>query len=92
MLESRKDIFADERDDISTRLAKHPRQDMLRHVTGTSTISTTTIAGHAASEGAARPHAHARIRRIDPPRPSAPLGTPHLGGADVPRTLTRCSA
>jgi hypothetical protein len=42
MLELRKDIFADERDDNLKEVGQPTqRQDMLGHVTGTSPITTT---------------------------------------------------
>jgi CO/xanthine dehydrogenase Mo-binding subunit len=76
MLELRKDIFADERDDNLKEIGKGTqRQDMLGHVTGTSTyFNDHQLQGMLHLKVLRSPHAHARIRRI-------------IRGADVPRNL-----
>ena len=67
MLELRKDIFADERDDNLKEIGKGTqRQDMLGHVTGTSTyFDDHKLQGMLHLKVLRSPHAHARIRRID---------------------------
>ena len=67
MLELRKDIFADERDDNLNEIGKGTqRQDMLGHVTGTSTyFNDHQLQGMLHLKVLRSPHAHARIRRID---------------------------
>ncbi len=67
MLEVRKDIFADERVDAPKEIGKPTqRQDMLGHVTGTSTyFDDHAIAGMLHLKVLRSPHAHARIRSID---------------------------
>ncbi len=67
MLELRKDIFADERDDNLNEIGKGTqRQDMLGHVTGASTyFNDHKLQGMLHLKVLRSPHAHARIRRID---------------------------
>src|SRR6201991_5312246 len=67
MLELRKDIFADERDDNLKEIGKGTqRQDMLGHVTGTSTyFDDHKLQGMLHLKVVRSTHAHARLRRID---------------------------
>ena len=67
MLELRKDIFADERDDTLKEVGQPTqRQDMLGHVTGTSTyFDDHRLAGMLHLKVLRSPHDHARIRSID---------------------------
>ncbi|MGY3411239.1 CO/xanthine dehydrogenase Mo-binding subunit [Bradyrhizobium sp. GM5.1] len=67
MLELRKDIFADERDDDLKEIGKGTqRQDMLGHVTGTSSyFNDHKLQGMLHLKVVRSPHSHARIRRID---------------------------
>ena len=67
MLELRKDIFADERDDNLKEIGKGTqRQDMLGHVTGASTyFNDHKLQGMLHLKVLRSPHSHARIRRID---------------------------
>ena len=67
MLELRKDIFADERDDNLKEIGKPTqRQDMLGHVTATSTyFNDHKLQGMLHLKVLRSPHSHARIRRID---------------------------
>ena len=67
MLELRKDIFADERDDNLKEIGKPTqRQDMIGHVTGTTTFfDDHKLAGLLHLKVLRSPHHHARIRRID---------------------------
>ena len=67
MLELRKDIFADERDDNLKEIGKGTqRQDMLGHVTGTSTyFDDHKLQGMLHLEVVRSAHPHARLRRID---------------------------
>ena len=61
MLELRKDIFADERDDNLNEIGQPTqRQDMLGHVTGTSPYFDDHRFGTAASETAAQPASRTR--------------------------------
>ncbi len=95
MLELRKDIFADERDDNLKEIGKGTqRQDMLGHVTGTSTyFNDHKLQGMLHLKVLRSPHAHARIRRIDTVEAERQL----RGAPDHPRQLiyritsTRCS-
>src|ERR1700750_3509655 len=68
MLELRKDIFADERDDNLKEIGKGTqRQDMLGHVTGTSIyFDDHQLQGMLHLKVVRSTHAHARLRRIDP--------------------------
>ena len=70
MLELRKDIFADERDDNLKEIGKPTqRQDMIGHVTGTTTFfDDHKLAGLLHLKVLRSPHHHARIRRIDTER------------------------
>src|SRR6187551_1516005 len=67
MFELRKDIFADERDDNLKEIGKGTqRQDMLGHVTGTSTyFDDHKLQGMLHLKVVRSTHAHARLRRID---------------------------
>ena len=68
MLELRKDIFADERDDNLNEIGKGTqRQDMLGHVTGTlaAIFDDHSFEGLLHLKVLRSPHHHARIRRID---------------------------
>ena len=67
MLEFRKDIFADERDDNLKEVGQPTqRQDMLGHVTGTSPYyDDHRFANLLHLKLLRSPHAHARIRSID---------------------------
>ena len=67
MLEFRKDIFADERDDDLNEIGKPTqRQDMLGHVTGrTRYFDDHAFEGMLHLKCLRSPHHHARIRRID---------------------------
>jgi xanthine dehydrogenase molybdopterin-binding subunit B len=64
MLEMRKDIFADERDDSLKEVGQPtPRQDILGHVTGTSAYyDDHRFANLLHLKILRSPHAHARIR------------------------------
>ncbi|MGZ3197875.1 MAG: hypothetical protein ACXU60_12355, partial [Croceibacterium sp.] len=90
MLELRKDIFADERDDNLKEIGKGTqRQDMLGHVTGTSTyFNDHQLQGMLHLKVLRSPHAHARIRRIDIAEAERSPGVRRIiRGADVPRNL-----
>src|SRR5215510_5727951 len=90
MLELRKDIFADERDDNLKEIGKGTqRQDMLGHVTGTSTyFDDHKLQGMLHLKVLRSPHAHARLRRIDTMEAERSPGVRRiLRGADVPRNL-----
>ena len=67
MLELRNDIFADERDDNLKEIGKGTqRQDMLGHVTGTSTyFDDHKLQGMLHVKVLRSAHPHARLRRID---------------------------
>ena len=67
MLELRKEIFADERDDNLKEIGKPTqRQDMIGHVTGNTTFfDDHKLAGLLHLKVLRSPHHHARIRRID---------------------------
>ena len=67
MLELRKDIFADERDDNLKEIGKPTqRQDMLGHVTATSTyFNDHQFQGMLHLKVLRSPHPHARLRRVD---------------------------
>ena len=67
MLELRKDIFADERDDNLKEIGKPTqRQDMIGHVTATTTFfDDHKLAGLLHLKVLRSPHHHARIRRVD---------------------------
>ncbi|HMH71994.1 MAG TPA: xanthine dehydrogenase family protein molybdopterin-binding subunit [Bradyrhizobium sp.] len=90
MLELRKDIFADERDDNLKEIGKGTqRQDMLGHVTGASTyFNDHKLQGMLHLKVLRSPHAHARIRHIDTAEAERSSGVRRLiRGADVPRNL-----
>ena len=90
MLELRKDIFADERDDNLKEIGKPTqRQDMLGHVTATSTyFNDHKLQGMLHLKVLRSPHSHARIRRIDLSEAERHPGVRRIiRGADVPRNL-----
>jgi CO/xanthine dehydrogenase Mo-binding subunit len=90
MLELRKDIFADERDDNLKEVGKPTqRQDMLSHVTGTTTFfDDHKLSGVLHLKVLRSPHHHARIRRIDTAEAERSAGVRRvIRGADVPRNL-----
>jgi len=90
MLELRKDIFADERDDNLKEIGKGTqRQDMLGHVTGTSTyFDDHKLQGMLHLKVVRSTHAHARLRRIDTTEAEHSPGVRRIiRGADVPRNL-----
>ena len=90
MLELRKDIFADERDDNLKEIGKGTqRQDMLGHVTGTSTyFDDHKLQGMLHLKVVRSTHAHARLRRIDTSEAERSPGVRRIiRGADVPRNL-----
>src|SRR3954453_13047263 len=90
MLELRKDIFADERDDNLKEIGKGTqRQDMLGHVTGTSTyFGDHKLQGMLHLKVLRSPHAHARLRRIDTTEAERAPGVRRIiRGADVPVNL-----
>ena len=90
MLELRKDIFADERDDNLKEIGKGTqRQDMLGHVTGTSTyFDDHKLQGMLHLKVLRSPHAHARLRRIDTTEAERAPGVRRvIRGADVPVNL-----
>jgi CO/xanthine dehydrogenase Mo-binding subunit len=90
MLELRKDIFADERDDNLKEIGKPTqRQDMLGHVTATSTyFNDHKLQGMLHLKVLRSPHSHARIRRIDVAEAERQPGVRRIiRGADVPHNL-----
>src|SRR6201998_1675188 len=90
MLELRKDIFADERDDNLKEIGKPTqRQDMLGHVTGTSTyFDDHNLQGMLHLKVLRSTHSHARLRRIDTTEAERSPGVRRIiRGADVPRNL-----
>jgi CO/xanthine dehydrogenase Mo-binding subunit len=90
MLELRKEIFADERDDNLKEVGKPTqRQDMIGHVTGTTTFfDDHKLAGLLHLKVLRSPHHHARIRRIDTSEAERMPGVRRvIRGADVPRNL-----
>jgi CO/xanthine dehydrogenase Mo-binding subunit len=90
MLEVRKEIFADERDDNLKEIGKPTqRQDMLGHVTGTTAFfDDHKLAGLLHLKVLRSPHHHARIRRIDTAEAERAAGVRRvIRGADVPRNL-----
>ena len=96
MLELRKDIFADERDDNLKEIGKGTqRQDMLGHVTGTSTyFDDHKLQGMLHLKVVRSPHAHARLRRIDTSgsRTRARRAPHHPRRRRAASISTRCSA
>ena len=90
MLELRKEYFADERDDNLKEVGKPTqRQDMIGHVTGTTTFfDDHKLAGLLHLKVLRSPHHHARIRRIDTNEAERMPGVRRIiCGADVPRNL-----
>jgi CO/xanthine dehydrogenase Mo-binding subunit len=90
MIELRKEIFADERDDNLKEIGKPTqRQDMLGHVTGTTTFfDDHKLAGVLHLKVLRSPHHHARIRRIDTSDAERATGVRRvIRGANVPRNL-----
>jgi CO/xanthine dehydrogenase Mo-binding subunit len=90
MLELRKDIFADERDDNLKEVGQPtPRQDILGHVTGTSAYyDDHRFAGLLHLKVLRSPHAHARIRSIDDAAAARAPGVKRIiRAADVPVNL-----
>ena len=90
MLELRKDIFADERDDNLHEVGKPTqRQDMVGHVTGTSAYyDDHRFANLLHLKVLRSPHAHARIRLIDDAAAARAAGVKRIiRGADVPVNL-----
>ena len=87
MLELRKDIFADERDDNLNEVGKGTqRQDMLGHVTGASTyFNDHRLQGMLHLKVKRSEHSHARIRHIDVSEAERAPGVRRIiRGADVP--------
>src|SRR3979490_180794 len=90
MLELRKDIFADERDDNLKEIGKPTqRQDMLGHVTGTSPyFDDHKLRVMRRLKVFRSAHSHARLRRIDTSEAERSPGVRRvIRGADVPRNL-----
>ncbi len=90
MLEFRKDIFADERDDNLLEIGQPTqRQDMLGHVTGTSPYyDDHRFANLLHLKILRSPHAHARIRSIDNSAAARAPGVKRIiRAADVPVNL-----
>src|SRR3984885_14775334 len=90
MLEFRKDIFADERDDNLHEVGQPTqRQDMLGHVTGTSPYyDDHRFANLLHLKILRSPHAHARIRSIDDSAAARARGVKGIiRAADVPVNL-----
>jgi CO/xanthine dehydrogenase Mo-binding subunit len=90
MLEVRKELFADERDDSLKEIGKPTqRQDMIGHVTGNTTFfDDHKLAGLLHLKVLRSPHHHARIRRIDAGEAERAPGVRRvIRGADVPRNL-----
>jgi len=89
MLELRKDIFADERDDNLKEIGKGTqRQDMLGHVTGTSTyFDDHKLQGMLHLKAVRSTHAHARLRRIDTSEAERSPGVRRVISSSIP-----CSA
>jgi CO/xanthine dehydrogenase Mo-binding subunit len=90
MLEFRKDIFADERDDNLIEVGQPTaRQDILGHVTGTSPYYDDHRFGNLLHLKILRsPHGHARIRSIDDSAAARAPGVKRIiRAADVPVNL-----
>ena len=90
MLEFRKDIFADERDDSLLEIGQPTqRQDILGHVTGTSPYyDDHRFANLLHLKILRSPHAHARIRSIDDSAAARAPGVKRIiRAADVPVNL-----
>ena len=90
MIEFRKDLFADERDDDLNEIGQPTRrQDILGHVTGRSPFYDDHLFDGLLHVRCARsPHHHARIRRIDASEAERSPGVVRVvTGRDVPRNL-----
>jgi CO/xanthine dehydrogenase Mo-binding subunit len=90
MIEFRKDLFADERDDNLNEIGKPTqRQDALGHVTGRSPyFDDHLFDGLLHIKCVRSPHHHARIRRIDTSEAERMPGVVRIVlGKDVPRNL-----
>src|SRR5262249_7811190 len=90
MLQFRKDVFADERDDNLKEVGQPTqRQDMLGHVTGTSAYyDDHRFANLLHLKILRSPHAHARIRSIDDSAAARAPGVRRIiRAADVPVNL-----
>ena len=90
MLELRKDIFADERDDNLNEVGKPTqRQDMLGHVTATSPyFNDHKLQGMLHLKVLRSAHHHARLRRIDVSEAERQPGVRRIiRGSDVPRNI-----
>jgi CO/xanthine dehydrogenase Mo-binding subunit len=90
MLEFRKEIFADERDDDLNEIGQPTqRQDMLGHVTGrTRFFDDHAFDGLLHLKVVRSPHHHARIRSIDTAAAERVSGVRRIiRGADVPHNL-----
>ncbi|WP_298275834.1 4-hydroxythreonine-4-phosphate dehydrogenase PdxA [uncultured Bradyrhizobium sp.] len=90
MLELRKDLFADERDDNLKEIGKGTqRQDMLGHVTGTSPyFDDHKLQGMLHLKVVRSAHPHARLRRIDTTEAERSQGVRRvIRASDVPRNL-----
>jgi CO/xanthine dehydrogenase Mo-binding subunit len=90
MIEFRKDLFADERDDNLNEIGKPTqRQDALGHVTGRSPyFDDHLFDGLLHIKCVRSPHHHARIRRIDTSEAERMPGVVRVVlGKDVPRNL-----
>ena len=90
LIEFRKDLFADERDDTLNEVGKPTRrQDILGHVTGRSPFFDDHLFDGLLFLRCVRsPHHHARIRRVDTAEAERMPGVVRiLTGRDVPRNL-----
>ncbi|MCP1830472.1 CO/xanthine dehydrogenase Mo-binding subunit [Bradyrhizobium sp. USDA 4532] len=90
MLELRKEIFADERDENLKEIGKGTqRQDMLGHVTGTSPyFDDHKLQGMLHLKVVRSAHPHARLRRIDTSEAERSQGVRRvIRASDVPRNL-----
>ncbi|MEO1089795.1 MAG: molybdopterin cofactor-binding domain-containing protein [Pseudomonadota bacterium] len=90
MIEFRKELFKDERDDDLNEIGKPTRrQDILGHVTGRSPFYDDHLFDGLLHVRCVRsPHHHARIRRIDTTEAERSPGVVRiLTGRDVPRNL-----
>jgi len=90
MIEFRKDLFADERDDDLNEIGKPVRrQDILGHVTGRSPFFDDHLFDGLLHMRCTRsPHHHARVRRIDTSEAERMPGVRRvLTGRDVPANL-----
>src|ERR1700739_369683 len=90
MLEMRKDIFADERDDSLKEVGQPTeRQDILGHVTGTSAFyDDHRFANLLQLKILRSPHAHARIGSVDDSAAARAPGVKRIiRAADVPVNL-----